>query len=102
MQECYARNETPAHDIWPRLLSWMGHARQADTYRLRERLSAEHPFAGRRPCHCLLRGGAFSNHALNDGRPKEAKAAGPVLRKAGHENPTFRPGLPLWHTERHG
>jgi retron-type reverse transcriptase len=44
MQKRYARREATSQDIWPRLMSWMGHARQADTYLLRERLFAEHPF----------------------------------------------------------
>jgi hypothetical protein len=44
MQKSYAKNETSSQEIWPRLMSWMGHARQADTYRLRERLFDEHPF----------------------------------------------------------
>jgi hypothetical protein len=44
MQKQYARGEATAQEIWPRLMSWIGHARQADTYLLRERLFAEHPF----------------------------------------------------------
>jgi retron-type reverse transcriptase len=40
----YARNEIAADEVVRRVMSWVGHASQADTYRLRERLFQEHPF----------------------------------------------------------
>ena len=40
----YARNEIVADEVVRRVMSWVGHASQADTYRLRERLFQEHPF----------------------------------------------------------
>jgi hypothetical protein len=43
MQRRYARGELSWADTCRRTVSWIGHARQADTYRLRERLFAEHP-----------------------------------------------------------
>jgi retron-type reverse transcriptase len=44
MQEQYARRQLSWADACCRIMSWIGHARQADTWRLRERLFAEHPF----------------------------------------------------------
>src|SRR5262249_18140507 len=44
MQGQYARNEIAAAEVLQRVTSWIGHARQADTYLLRERLFPEHPF----------------------------------------------------------
>ena len=44
LQDQYARSAIGPQQVWPRLMSWIGHARQADTYVLRERLFAEHPF----------------------------------------------------------
>jgi retron-type reverse transcriptase len=44
LQRQYARNQVTLDDARSRILSWIGHARQADTYRLRERLLDEHPF----------------------------------------------------------
>jgi hypothetical protein len=43
-QERYARYEVSFEEVLPRLMSWIGHASQADTYLLRERLFEEHPF----------------------------------------------------------
>jgi hypothetical protein len=40
----YARNEIAADEVVRRVMSWVGHASPADAYRLRERLSLEHPF----------------------------------------------------------
>jgi retron-type reverse transcriptase len=44
LQRQYARHQIALDHARCRILSWIGHARQADTYRLRERLLAEHPF----------------------------------------------------------
>jgi retron-type reverse transcriptase len=44
MQERYARHRISAEQVRQRVMSWIGHARQADTYRLRGRLFEEHPF----------------------------------------------------------
>jgi hypothetical protein len=44
LQGQYARREITLAAARRRILSWSGHARQADTYRLRERLFAEHAF----------------------------------------------------------
>jgi retron-type reverse transcriptase len=44
LQDRYARREVEWEQVRPRLASWIGHAQQADTFRLRERLLAEHPF----------------------------------------------------------
>jgi retron-type reverse transcriptase len=44
MQGQYARNEICSEEIVRRVTSWIGHASQADTHRLRERLFQEHPF----------------------------------------------------------
>lgn len=44
MQGQYARYEISLHDARQRIMSWIGHARQADTKRLRQRLFREHPF----------------------------------------------------------
>jgi retron-type reverse transcriptase len=44
MQQQYARGDLFWSDACCRIMSWMGHAQQADTYRLRERLLFEHPF----------------------------------------------------------
>jgi retron-type reverse transcriptase len=44
MQRQYARHVISLDDARVRIVSWIGHARQADTYRLRQRLFQEHPF----------------------------------------------------------
>jgi len=45
MQGQYARNEISSEEVVVRrVTSGIGHAGQADTYRLRERLFQEHPF----------------------------------------------------------
>jgi RNA-directed DNA polymerase len=44
LQRRYARHEIDFAEAYRRIISWIGHARQADTFRLRERLFAEHPF----------------------------------------------------------
>ena len=44
LQGQYARHEIDFEGILRRVRGWIGHARQADTYLLRERLFAEHPF----------------------------------------------------------
>jgi retron-type reverse transcriptase len=44
LQRQYARSQIPLEDARRRIVSWIGHARQADTYRLRRRLFREHPF----------------------------------------------------------
>jgi retron-type reverse transcriptase len=44
MQGQYARKEIAAAEVLQRVTSWIGHAGQADTYLLRERLFQEHPF----------------------------------------------------------
>ena len=44
LQELYARHQIDADFAWRRIAAWTGHAQQADTYRLRERLFGEHPF----------------------------------------------------------
>ncbi len=46
LQASYARKRISWHDLRQRVMSWIGHARQADTYRLRERLFAEHLYRG--------------------------------------------------------
>jgi hypothetical protein len=44
MQGQYSRREMALAEARRRIVSWSGHARQADSYRLRRRLFAEHPF----------------------------------------------------------
>jgi len=44
LQALYARHAVSGGEVRRRVMSWMGHARQADTVRLRERLLCEHPF----------------------------------------------------------
>jgi retron-type reverse transcriptase len=44
LQKQYARGKIRLADVRRRTISWVGHARQADTFRLRKRLFAEHPF----------------------------------------------------------
>jgi hypothetical protein len=44
LQGQYARHEIGSDQVVCRVLSWVGHACHADTYRLRERLFREHPF----------------------------------------------------------
>ena len=44
LQRLYAERRIDLKDAWPRVMSWIGHASQADTFRLRERLLFEHPF----------------------------------------------------------
>jgi retron-type reverse transcriptase len=44
MQRQYARTEIAADEVVRQVMSWVGHACQAETYRLRERLFVEHPF----------------------------------------------------------
>jgi retron-type reverse transcriptase len=44
LRDRYARHEIDAPEGVRRVMSWVGHACQADTWRLRERLFAEHPF----------------------------------------------------------
>jgi len=43
-QSCYARREMDLDEICQRLQSWIGHAQQADTWKLRRRLFSEHVF----------------------------------------------------------
>jgi retron-type reverse transcriptase len=44
LQRRYAERRLELKEAWPCVVSWIGHALQADTFRLRERLFAEHPF----------------------------------------------------------
>jgi retron-type reverse transcriptase len=44
LQARYARHEMGREAVWRSLAGWIGHARQADTQTLRERLFDEHPF----------------------------------------------------------
>jgi retron-type reverse transcriptase len=44
LQRQYARYAISLDQARQRIVSWIGHARQADTYRLRRRLFCEHPF----------------------------------------------------------
>jgi retron-type reverse transcriptase len=44
LQDRYARHQMDGAEVRRHLTSWLGHACQADTCRLRERLLAEHPF----------------------------------------------------------
>jgi hypothetical protein len=44
MQRDFARGAITLDQVRPRILSWIGHAGHADTYRLRARLFEEHPF----------------------------------------------------------
>jgi RNA-directed DNA polymerase len=44
MQRQYAECAMSLDQARQRIVSWIGHARQADTYRLRRRLFSEHPF----------------------------------------------------------
>jgi hypothetical protein len=46
MQDDHANGAIALEDVRARIMSWIGHARQADTWRLRERLLSEHPFRG--------------------------------------------------------
>ncbi len=46
LQERCARAEISWDELRQRVMSWIGHARQADTWRLRERLFSEHLFRG--------------------------------------------------------
>ena len=53
MQQEYATGKTTFADIYQRLMSWVGHAKQADTYRLRCRLFDTIRFqraASQKPC----------------------------------------------------
>lgn len=45
MQEDFARGAIPPDRVRCRIMSWIGHARQADTYRLRGVLFQDHPFS---------------------------------------------------------
>jgi retron-type reverse transcriptase len=45
MQHDFAQGTVTLESLRPRILSWIGHARQADTYRLRAALFREHPFS---------------------------------------------------------
>ena len=65
MQEDYAAGRVSYAEIYQRLMSWIGHARQANTYRLRCRLFDTISFQGRRPCSRVLRGGSFNNQTAN-------------------------------------
>jgi RNA-directed DNA polymerase len=49
MRRAYAAGRIGWSEIGPRLASWIGHARQADSQHLRERLSAEWGFSSERP-----------------------------------------------------
>ena len=44
MQKSCLTGKEEAKSILPRIMSWIGHAMNADTFRLRERLFSEHPF----------------------------------------------------------
>ncbi len=44
MQRDFARGAITLDQVRPRIRSWIGHAGHADTYRLRVRLFADHPF----------------------------------------------------------
>jgi hypothetical protein len=44
LQGQYARRVIDRDAVVRRLTSWIGHARQADTWKLRKRLFDEHPF----------------------------------------------------------
>jgi hypothetical protein len=44
LQGLDAHYQISLDDARRRIVSWIGHARQADTYRLRQRLFLEHPF----------------------------------------------------------
>jgi Reverse transcriptase (RNA-dependent DNA polymerase) len=44
MQRDFARGAITLDQVRPRIQSWIGHAGNADTYRLRARLFADHPF----------------------------------------------------------
>jgi retron-type reverse transcriptase len=44
LQRLYAQRQIGLDEARRRIVSWIGHARQADTWRLRSRLFAEHPF----------------------------------------------------------
>jgi retron-type reverse transcriptase len=44
LQRQYAQRQITLAEARRRIVSWIGHARQADTYRLRRRLFTEHPF----------------------------------------------------------
>ena len=46
MKKAHARGQAGWEDIRPRLVSWAGHARQANSTRLLERLSREWAFLG--------------------------------------------------------
>jgi hypothetical protein len=44
MQQSYARNQKTSDDLRPRWIRKIRHARRVDTYRIQERLFAEHSF----------------------------------------------------------
>src|SRR5207302_125266 len=44
LQRLYACRQIGLADAWRRIAGWIGHAAQADTWRLRERLFTEHRF----------------------------------------------------------
>ena len=44
MQRDFALGKITLEQVRPRIQSWIGHARHADTYRLRARLLGDHPF----------------------------------------------------------
>src|SRR6266540_2530382 len=51
--------------LYQGLMSWCGHARQGNTYRLRCRLFDTISSRGRRPISRVLRGGSFNNQPSN-------------------------------------
>jgi len=67
MQQRYAEGEIGPDEIRRRLMSWSGHARQADTYLLRERLFRDFRFC-RRPAAATNLPSGVSGDA-DDGRP---------------------------------
>jgi hypothetical protein len=44
MRWAYGRRRVSLREVTPRLQSWLGHARQANTFRLIRRLSRRHTF----------------------------------------------------------
>lgn len=57
LQRAYALRRIDSKDVWPRLASWIGHARQADSERLLGRLSRDWVFARGRSKACCGRQG---------------------------------------------
>ena len=91
MQREFAAGRIGFDAIRPRIMSWIGHARQANTYRLRTDLFRRIRSSGRRPNPRLLRGGSFNNQPANV-RSANRNRNAPTNR---NNNNGFRPASTL-------